>query len=965
MRTKVLSSWLGLFGLTSVLAATSVRAADLYVSTQGNDSNPGTSSQPFRTITQAYASAVAGTTIHVLPGVYTDYSSGWGLHLGASGSASSPIVLRSEPRGGAVIDGQNASDRNQGIYVDGSYNVVDGFEIRNGPKGGITVSGNYNQILNSIVHNNGNLGSSPYGQDGIYSDEGCTGTIYKGNYIHHNGRTGSNLDHGLYLCGDSEQIINNIVLVNAACGLQIAGYATVSSMKVYNNVFAFNGTDGIILWMALSGVDIKNNILYQNGHWAIGTYAATGSGVNVDHNLCFGNVYGNYSFTDGGSTCSYALGTTVNTDPLFANGAASTFDAHLNSGSPAIQAGLNLSSVFTTDLAGAARSASGAWDLGTYVSSSAANQPPTISSIANQTVLAGASVGPLSFQVSDPQTAAGSLTVSATSSNPTLVPVANIVLGGSGSSRTVTVTPNAAQTGTSTFTLKVSDGTLSASTSFTLTVNASPSTTPPSTTTGGSSSSLSFASSSGTLTAPFSASNGMISQPSYTSLSGSGRAAYTFTVPGGNYVVSALINAPSTDGNSLFVNIDAEPTDPLMIWDVPVTTGTASCTVSWRGYGTASSTNLSGMTAQFAPKVFTLSAGTHQLIVRGREPNCQLGTITIVPLATSYSASFASTSGTLAAPFVAANGMISQPAYTPLSSSGRAAYSFTVPSTADYVVSALVNAPTSDANSFWVNIDTEPTDPLMVWDVPLTTGAVSQTVSWRGNGTANSTSLSGMAAQFSPKRFNLTAGTHQLIVRGREPGCQLGTFTVASAGVMDMPWQALDVGSVSLAGSSSVAVGVCGLSGSGSIGGTADAFRYVYQSMSGDGEIRAQLSSVQSGSASGCVGVMIRETLTTGSRFALMGLSGAGTCRWVTRSSTSSSSVAKAGQSATAPNCWVRVVRTGNTLCGYSSPNGNIWILVGSTTISMAANIQLGFAVASGTASSATSASLSNLFVIP
>ena len=53
----------------------------------------------------------------------------------------------------------------------------------------------------------------------------------------------------------------------------------------------------------------------------------------------------------------------------------------------------------------------------------------------------------LRFTVGDVETAAGSLTVSGTSSNTTLVPNANIVFGGSGANRTVTVTPAANQTG--------------------------------------------------------------------------------------------------------------------------------------------------------------------------------------------------------------------------------------------------------------------------------------------------------------------------------------------------------------------------------------------------------------------------------------------------------------------------------------------------------------------------------------
>jgi len=81
----------------------------------------------------------------------------------------------------------------------------------------------------------------------------------------------------------------------------------------------------------------------------------------------------------------------------------------------------------------------------------------------------------------------------------------------------------------------------------------------------------------------------------------------------------------------LFLNIDAQPTDPTMIWDIPLTTGFTSKTVSWRGNGVVSSTSPSGLTAQFAPKVFNLSAGVHRLIIRGRESNTLLGTITIAP----------------------------------------------------------------------------------------------------------------------------------------------------------------------------------------------------------------------------------------------------------------------------------------------------------------------------------------------
>jgi hypothetical protein len=122
------------------------------------------------------------------------------------------------------------------------------------------------------------------------------------------------------------------------------------------------------------------------------------------------------------------------------------------------------------------------------------------------------------------------------------------------------------------------------------------------------------------ISAPFTVNNTMISQPIQTTVLTGGRAAYNFTnfFPG-NYVVTADVKAPNSSANSFFVNIDAEPTDPMMIWNLPVSTLITNQTVTWQGISDS------------VPNVFFLSAGTHQLIVRGREANAQLGTITITP----------------------------------------------------------------------------------------------------------------------------------------------------------------------------------------------------------------------------------------------------------------------------------------------------------------------------------------------
>ncbi|XXF80195.1 Ig-like domain-containing protein [Myxococcaceae bacterium GXIMD 01537] len=100
------------------------------------------------------------------------------------------------------------------------------------------------------------------------------------------------------------------------------------------------------------------------------------------------------------------------------------------------------------------------------------NDTPTLSSVAHQTIAEDSSTGDLAFTVGDVETAAGSLTVTATSSNTDLVPndPSNLALGGSGSSRTLNVVPVARARGSTTITLSVSDGSDATSTTFTVDV---------------------------------------------------------------------------------------------------------------------------------------------------------------------------------------------------------------------------------------------------------------------------------------------------------------------------------------------------------------------------------------------------------------------------------------------------------------------------------------------------------------
>jgi hypothetical protein len=105
-----------------------------------------------------------------------------------------------------------------------------------------------------------------------------------------------------------------------------------------------------------------------------------------------------------------------------------------------------------------------------HVTVTAVNDPPTIGAIADQTVVVGHDAEPQAFQVADIETPASALTCSVASSNPGLAPAVGIVLGGSGTNRSIAVATTPHATGSSTITVTVSDGQITASRAFVVTV---------------------------------------------------------------------------------------------------------------------------------------------------------------------------------------------------------------------------------------------------------------------------------------------------------------------------------------------------------------------------------------------------------------------------------------------------------------------------------------------------------------
>jgi regulation of enolase protein 1 (concanavalin A-like superfamily) len=187
------------------------------------------------------------------------------------------------------------------------------------------------------------------------------------------------------------------------------------------------------------------------------------------------------------------------------------------------------------------------------------------------------------------------------------------------------------------------------------------------------------------------------------------------------------------------------------------------------------------------------------------------------------------------------------------------------------------------------------------------------------------------------------------------------TFTNLQLSALPAPWTSRDLGSPALRGSASAAGGTFTVAAGGiDIWGTSDQFHFVYQPLQGDVEVIARVASLQYADPYSKAGVMIRETLTAGSRHAFMKVSGSHGWGFQSRIQTGGESYNQDGPNGTAPG-WARLVREGNLFSAYRSTDGTTWSLVGSDTISMASTVYVGVALTSHDAAQRATAAFTNL----
>jgi len=151
----------------------------------------------------------------------------------------------------------------------------------------------------------------------------------------------------------------------------------------------------------------------------------------------------------------------------------------------------------------------------------------------------------------------------------------------------------------------------------------------------------------------------------------------------------------------------------------------------------------------------------------------------------------------------------------------------------------------------------------------------------------------------------------------------------------------------------------------------ADQFHYAFKTLTGTGEIIAKVESVENTDPWAKAGVVIRETLDAGSKFAAVYITPGSGCSFQGRLDTdvaavSDSAVRTTEQQAIVAPYWVKLERdfAGNFRAAYSA-NGSNWTLMtwNPQNISMSSNVYVGLALTSHTNNAVCEAQFSNVTI--
>lgn len=190
----------------------------------------------------------------------------------------------------------------------------------------------------------------------------------------------------------------------------------------------------------------------------------------------------------------------------------------------------------------------------------------------------------------------------------------------------------------------------------------------------------------------------------------------------------------------------------------------------------------------------------------------------------------------------------------------------------------------------------------------------------------------------------------------------------AAPGPLPQPWQNRDIGDVGIAGKAGWRDGKFTLKGSGSdIWDSSDQFHFVYQGLHGDGEITARVTSLTNTNGWAKAGLMIRESLTPGSRNVSVFMTPDNSVNAQGRESTGGGSYSYRPASLDGLQVpqWVRLVRQGDTITSYVSADGADWKQVDAKPLGMGEDVYVGLALTSHDNTQVGTATFENVSVTP
>ena len=139
---------------------------------------------------------------------------------------------------------------------------------------------------------------------------------------------------------------------------------------------------------------------------------------------------------------------------------------------------------------------------------------------------------------------------------------------------------------------------------------------------------------------------------------------------------------------------------------------------------------------------------------------------------------------------------------------------------------------------------------------------------------------------------------------------------------------------------------------------TADGFRFVYEPLTGDFDVRVQIAGISAvgGGVYPQAGIAARGTLDAGSPTVALTASPTGGYRFKYRSTANGAVTQTQTGAATFPSVFIRMTRAGNVFTTYYSTDGATWTKYGTVTLALGATIDVGMAATSTTVAAQTTA---------